>query len=49
MSMLVRTGVFTGPSKNDAEHPAAIVVDTVLDAVKAGLHRIRSQGWHSMR
>ena len=49
MSILVRTGVFAGPGKNDDEHPADIVVDHVLDAVKAGLHRIRSQRWHSLR
>ena len=49
MSMLVRTGVFSGPEANDAEHPAKIVVDDVLDAVKAGLHRARSQRWHSLR
>ncbi len=49
VSMLVRTGVFSGDTKNDEEHPADVVVDDVLDAVEAALHRTRSMRWHSMR
>ena len=49
VSMLVRTGVFNSPDSNDAEHPAAVVVEDVHEAVKAGLHRARSHKWHSMR
>ena len=50
VSMLVRTGVFTGhEGHNDREHPADVVVDDVLDAVEAALHRTRSSEWHSLR
>ena len=49
VSMLVRTGVFSGDAKNDEEYPADVVVDDVLDAVEAALHRTRSMRWHSMR
>ena len=49
VSMLVRTGVFSGDTKNDEEDPADVVVDDVLDAVEAALHRTRSMRWHSMR
>ena len=49
VSVLVRTGVFSGDAKNDEEYPADVVVDDVLDAVEAALHRTRSMRWHSMR
>lgn len=49
VSMLVRTGVFSGDDKNDKEHPADVVVDDVYGAVEAALHRTRSMRWHSMR
>ncbi|BDA43176.1 Haloacid dehalogenase-like hydrolase domain-containing 5 [Coccomyxa sp. Obi] len=50
VSMLVRTGVFTGgEGQNDREHPADVVVDDVADAVEAALHRTRSSEWHSLR
>ena len=49
VSMLVRTGVFSGDTKNDEEFPADVVVDNVLGAVEAALHRTRSMRWHSMR
>jgi ribonucleotide monophosphatase NagD (HAD superfamily) len=48
VSVLVRTGVFQGPG-NDAQDPAHVVVDDVLAAVEAALHRARSSRWHSMR
>ena len=41
--------MFSGDTKNDEEHPADVVVDDVLDAVEAALHRTRSMRWHSMR
>ena len=47
VSILVRTGIFQGG--NSSRHPADIVVDDVQQAVEAGLHRSRSEKWHSMR
>lgn len=48
VSVLVRTGVFQG-AHNDERDPAHVVVSDVLAAVQAGLHRVRSHKWHSMR
>ncbi len=48
VSTLVRTGVFRGGA-NSTSDPAQIVVEDVEAAVDAGLHRARSQKWHSMR
>ena len=33
-SIMVRTGMFTGPEENDLKHPADVVVDDVGDALK---------------
>lgn len=50
VSVLVRTGVFRGPSGgNSASDPAHIVVEDVEAAVVAGLHHTRNLKWHSMR
>ena len=50
VSVLVRTGVFSGPPhSNCPTDPAHIVVDHVDDAVQAGLNLYRSKKWHSMR
>ena len=49
-SILVRTGIFRRPiGENDPNHPADFVVQDVLQAVEAGLHRTRNSKWHSMR
>ena len=49
-SILVRTGVFRRPAgENDPDHPADFVVQDVLQAVEAALHRTRHSRWHSMR
>lgn len=55
-AVLVRTGVFRGEKFDPADEfwgldgrQPHMVVDNVLEAVKAGLHRSRSQLWHSMR
>lgn len=48
VSVLVRTGVFTGPGNSERD-PAHVVVSDVLAAVQAGLHRARNSKWHSMR
>lgn len=48
VSVLLKTGVFTGAG-NHGKHPAALVVDTVADAVSAARHRQRSEYWHEMR
>lgn len=48
-SILVRTGVFSGPHANCLRDPAHIVVDDVEAAVKAAMHHSRSVKWHSMR
>ena len=47
-SVLVRTGVFRG-GHNSPTDPARIVVDDVLGAVQAALHRARGARFHSMR
>ncbi len=60
VSVLVRTGVFSGDRDggggggsgsggNSATDPAHLVVDDVLGAVQAALHRARSTKWHAMR
>ncbi len=49
-SILVRTGIFRRPAgENDPNHPADFVVQDVLQAVDAALHRMRHSKWHSMR
>lgn len=49
-SILVRTGIFRQPAgQNDPNHPADFVVQHVLQAVEAALHRTRHSKWHSMR
>lgn len=49
-SILVRTGIFRRPAgENDPDHPADFVVQDVLQAVDAALHRTRHSKWHSMR
>lgn len=49
-SILVRTGIFRRPpGENDPNHPADFVVQDVLQAVDAALHRTRHAKWHSMR
>jgi ribonucleotide monophosphatase NagD (HAD superfamily) len=47
-SFLVRTGVHQGAG-NSAAHPATAVVDTVMDAVAAAMHRDREARWHAFR
>lgn len=48
-SILVRTGIFRRPAgENDPNHPADLVVQDVLQAVEAALHRTRHSKWHSM-
>jgi len=49
VSVLVRTGVFGGAAKNSETDPAHIVVQDVLGAVQAALHRTRNSKWHAMR
>ena len=49
VSILVRTGVFSGPQENCPDFPARIVVDDVEAAVAAAMHHSRSMKWHSMR
>lgn len=48
VSVLLRTGVFTGTG-NHSEHPAKIVVHDVVEAVSAARHRQRNEYWHAMR
>jgi hypothetical protein len=48
VSVLVKTGVFSGGG-NSPSDPAAIVVDDVDAAVTAAHHYVRSMRWHSMR
>lgn len=49
-SILVRTGIFRRPAgENDPDHPADLVVQDVLKAVEAALHRTRQGRWHQMR
>ncbi|KAF8072704.1 Retrovirus-related Pol polyprotein from transposon TNT 1-94 [Scenedesmus sp. PABB004] len=48
VSVLVRTGVHEGPGNCD-HNPAHVLVQDVLAAVEAGLHRARSMRWHSLR
>ena len=49
-SILVRTGIFRRPAgQNDPDHPADFVVQDVLKAVDAALHRTRQSKWHQMR
>lgn len=48
VSVLLRTGVFTGTGNHD-RFPADVVVDHVGDAVSAAHHRQRSEYWHTMR
>lgn len=43
------TGVFQSEAKNCSIDAAKIVVDDVLGAVDAALHRTRSLRFHSMR
>jgi ribonucleotide monophosphatase NagD (HAD superfamily) len=47
--VLVRTGVYQEGARLEAGQEPQVVVDDVLGAVQAGLHRHRQAKWHVHR